>query len=66
LNIAFLLSAMRVTAAAALADTFTGRLSFDLPDEVASGFFEEEGSLVAITVFGVAIDQYNRAQLPIV
>lgn len=42
---------MRVTAAAALADTLTGRLSFDLPDDVASGFFddeEEEGSLVAM------------------
>jgi len=59
---AFLLSAMRVTAAAALADSLTGRLSFDLPDDVASGFFDDEGSLVAMAVFGVAIDQYNRAQ----
>jgi hypothetical protein len=36
-----------------LADTFTGRLSFDLPDETASGFFDEddlEGSLVAMAV----------------
>ena len=58
---------MRVTAAAALADSFTGRLSFDLPEDVAvlSGFFDEdglEGSLVAISVLGVAIDQYNRVQ----
>lgn len=60
---------MRVTAAAALADSFTGRLSFDLPDETASGFFEWddwEGSLVAMAVLWVAIDQYNRAQLLIV
>ena len=32
---------MRVTAAAALADTFGGRLSFDLPEEVALGFADE-------------------------
>ena len=57
---------MRVTAAAALAETFAGRLSFDLPDDVASGFLEWDASLVAITVFGVAIDQYNRVQLSIV
>ena len=57
---------MRVTAAAALADTLTGRLSFDLPDDGASGFFIEEdleGSLVAMTVIGVAVDQYNRGNL---
>ena len=60
---------MRATAAAALAETLTGRLSFDLPDDVASGFFGDEdleGSLVAMAVFKVAIDQYNRAQLLIV
>ena len=65
---------MRATAAAALAEIFTGRLSFDLPDEGASGFFEDEededededGTLVAMTVFKDAIDQYNRAQLLIV
>ena len=57
---------MRLTAAAALAETFEGRLSFDLPDDVASGFLECDASLVAIFVFGVAIDQYNRIQLSIV
>lgn len=60
---AFLLSAIRVTAAAALLDNLTGRLSFDLPDDVTPGFFDGEGSLMAMTVFGVAIDQYNRTQL---
>ena len=59
---------MRVTAAAALADSFSGRLSFDLPDEGASGFFEdeeeedEEETLVAMSVCKDAIDQYNRTQ----
>ena len=57
---------MRVTAAAALAETFEGRLSFDLPDDVASGFLECDASFVAMFVFGVAIDQYNRVQPPIV
>ena len=54
---------MRLTAAAALAETFEGRLSFDLPDDVASGFLECDASFVAMFVFGVAIDQYNRVQL---
>ena len=53
---------MRVAAAAALADTFLGRLSFDLPDEGPSGFLEVGASLVAIALCRVAIDQYNRAQ----
>ena len=57
---------MRVTAAAALADSFSGRLSFDLPDEGASSFFEdeedEEETLVAMSVCKDAIDQYNRTQ----
>ena len=53
---------MRVTAAAALLDNFTGRLSFDLPDDVASGFLEWGASLVAMTLNRVAIDQYNRVQ----
>ena len=57
---------MRLTAAAALAETFEGRLSFDLPDDVASGFLRWDASLVTMTVFGVAIDQYNRTQLYIV
>ena len=57
---------MRVTAAAALAETFEGRLSFDLPDDVASGFLVWGASLVAMRLFGVAIDQYNRVQHPIV
>ena len=33
---------MRVTAAAALAEIFTGRLSFDLPDDTPPGFFDWE------------------------
>ena len=61
---------MRVTAVAALADSFNGRLSFDLPDEGASGFFEdeedEEETLVAMSVCKDATDQYNRVQLLIV
>ena len=57
---------MRVTAAAAFAETFEGRLSFDLPDDVASGFLDGDASLVAMSVFGVAIDQYNRTQPHIV
>ena len=69
---------MRVTAAAALAEILTGRLSFDLPDDTPSGFFdceadeddeadeEEEGSFEAMAVVWDATDQYNRAQLLIV
>lgn len=57
---------MRVIAAAALAETFTGRLSFDLPDDAASGFLEWGASLVAMALCRVAIDQYNRAQPSIV
>ena len=65
---------MRVTAAAALAEIFTGRLSFDLPDDTPPGFFDwkddevdeeeedEEGSFEAMAVVWVATDQYNRAQ----
>ena len=65
---------MRVTAAAALDEIFTGRLSFDLPDDTPSGFFdweadeadevdeEEEESFEAMAVVWVATDQYNRAQ----
>ena len=63
---------MRVTAAAALAEIFTGRLSFDLPDDTPSSFFdgeddeEEEGSFGAMGVVWDATDQYNREQLLIV
>lgn len=57
---------MRVAAAAAFGDMFTGRLCFDLPDDVASSFLDGEGSLVAMKVCEVAVDQYNRAQPSIV
>lgn len=63
---------MRVTAAATLAEIFTGRLSFDLPDDTPPGFFDCEddegdeevgGSFEAMAVVWDATDQYNRAQL---
>ena len=69
---------MRVTAAAALAEILTGRLSFDLPDDTPSSFFDGEadeeeegdrevgGSFEAMAVVWDATDQYNRAQLLIV
>jgi len=60
---------MRVAAAAALGEMFTGRFCLDLPDDVASGFLDWgdwEESLVAMALSKVAIDQYNRAQLLIV
>ena len=56
---------MRTAAAAALGDTLVRRLFLDLPDDTASGFFDgidREGSLVAIALCRVAIDQYNRVQ----